>query len=111
MNAENATFFSETPSHRIVYFVLSSVVLLLCPAMFGVFYVIYPENTVLLRLTKSFGMSLAIVVAQFAFVVWWWTLTKARWTKRYYQVVRRKAVLPIVAVPLCAFVYLFLATR
>ena len=105
---ETLNIFSEHRSDRILYFILSTCILIVTILVIGVFVFVYPENSVILELTKSFGISLCLIIAQFAALLWLWTLTKAQWLKRYYEILRRKAVLTMIAVPLFALVYVWI---
>ena len=92
--------FSEHKGDRAMCFIVSTLVIIVLGPMAVGFTTIYPTNTLLLRLLKSITGTALILVVQFAALVWIWSLFKAAWAKAWFEKMKSKLVLTMVALPI-----------
>jgi len=99
---------STAKSDRILFGIMSACILLVAGPITPVMYVWYPETTFLFKLTKSFACSLCFLLVQYAFVQLVWSVATPIWARRYFEIIKKNAVVPMLALPVCTGILLFI---
>jgi len=92
--------FSEQRADRVLSFILSSCILIVIGPLAIGFTSIYPVDTLLLRVLKAVTGAALILVVQFAGLAWIWSISKAEWTRRWFNGLKKRLVLIMVGLPI-----------